>query len=247
MLIAAWAVEAEEVYIYLRDEYPHVREILLRGDRRARGRAGLTEPARDPPAARRRGLYLRRGDGDAGEHRRQARLAPAQAALPAAGRAVRPADADPQRRDAVLGARHRRDAAPNGSPATARNGRRACAASRSPAGSRSPGVKLAPAGITVRELIDEYCGGMARRPPVQGLSARRRLGRHPAGDHGRHPARFRHAASRTAASSARPPWSSSPTRTTCRAVALNLMRFFEDESCGQCTPCRVRHREGASR
>ena len=29
-----------------------------------------------------------------------------------------------------------------------------------------------------------------------------------------------------------------------KAVALNLMRFFEDESCGQCTPCRVGHGEG---
>ena len=46
---------------------------------------------------------------------------------------------------------------------------------------RSPGVKLAPAGITVRELIDEYLRRHGRRPRLQGLPARRRLGRHPAG------------------------------------------------------------------
>ena len=44
--------------------------------------------------------------------------------------------------------------------------------------------------------------------------------------------------SRTAASSARPRSSSSRTRTTIQDAALNLMRFFADESCGQCTPCR---------
>ena len=57
---------------------------------------------------------------------------------------------------------------------------------------KNPGVKLAPAGVTARELIDEFCGGMADGHSLQGLSAGRRLGRHPAGVHGRHAARFRH-------------------------------------------------------
>ena len=74
---------------------------------------------------------------------------------------VRPADARAQLRDAVLGARHRRARRATGSPATAATAARACARSRS-VGPReaSPGVHLAPAGITLRELIDEYCGGM---------------------------------------------------------------------------------------
>ena len=46
---------------------------------------------------------------------------------------------------------------------------------------RDPGVKLAPAGITIQELIDEYCGGMLDGPHALRLSAGRRLGRHPAG------------------------------------------------------------------
>ena len=52
-----------------------------------------------------------------------------------------------------------RRAAP-GSPRTAATAARACVRSRSRAASREPGVKLAPAGITIQELIDEYCGGM---------------------------------------------------------------------------------------
>ena len=112
-------------------------------------------------------------------------------------------------------------------------------ASRSRAGCKDPGVKLAPAGITVRELIDEYCGGMADGHTLQGLSAGRRLGRHPAGLAWPTSRSISARSSRTAASSARPRWSCCPTRTTCATVALNLMRFFEDESCGQCTPCRV--------
>ena len=57
-----------------------------------------------------------------------------------------------------------------------------------------PGVHLAPAGISVRELIDEYCGGMLPGHDVLRLSSRRRVGRHPASVDGRPAARFRHAA-----------------------------------------------------
>ena len=57
-----------------------------------------------------------------------------------------------------------------------------------------PGVHLAPAGITVRELIAEYCGGMLAGPRILRLPARRRLGRHPAGVAGRRSAGFRHPA-----------------------------------------------------
>ena len=46
---------------------------------------------------------------------------------------------------------------------------------------KKPGVHLAPAGITVRELIDEYCGGMLDGHTLLRLPAGRRVGRHPAG------------------------------------------------------------------
>ena len=79
---------------------------------------------------------------------------------------------------------------------------------------KKPGVKLAPAGVTARELIDEFCGGMVDGHDVQGLSARRRLRRHPAGVDGR---RCRSISARwknTAASSARTRSSSCRSRTT---------------------------------
>ena len=157
---------------------------------------------------------------------------------PVAGRAVRPPDPDQQCRDAVLGARHRREGAGLvRGPGPQRPQGAAQLFGLGPG--QEPGVKLAPAGITARELIDEYLRRHGGRARVQGLSAGRRLGRHIAGEHGRPAARFRHARSAGRASSARPRWSCCRTRTICRTVALNLLRFFEDESCGQCTPCRV--------
>ena len=82
--------------------------------------AGRSDPAHPP---RRRRLHLRRGILAAGEHRGQARPAAAQAALSVSGRPVRPADADQQYRDAVLGARHRREGRRPGGSSHGRNGR----------------------------------------------------------------------------------------------------------------------------
>jgi formate dehydrogenase len=103
---------------------------------------------------------------------------------------------------------------------------------------REPGVKLAPAGITVRELIDEFCGGMAEGHTFKGyLPGGASGGILPASmddipldfgtleQHGC----FIGSAAVVILSD----------RDSMRDVALNLMRFFEDESCGQCTPCRV--------
>ncbi len=105
-------------------------------------------------------------------------------------------------------------------------------------GAKNPGVKLAPAGLTVRELIDEFCGGMA-----EGHSFHAYL---PGGASGGIlPASmddipldfgtlekygcFIGSAAVIILSE----------QDSVKGAALNLMRFFEDESCGQCTPCRV--------
>ena len=102
---------------------------------------------------------------------------------------------------------------------------------------KDPGVKLAPAGITIRELIDEYCGGMQEDHRFKGyLPGGASGGILPASmddvpldfdtlqPHGC----FIGSAAVVVLSD----------RDDMKAVALNLMRFFEDESCGQCTPCR---------
>ena len=166
------------------------------GERDRRGRGGRARAAHeDPPAARRRRLYLRRGIGDARKHRGQARAAAAQAAVSLAGRPVRPADPDQQCRDAVLGARHRRE----GAGMVHRPGPQ-----RPPGAAHLLGVGAGQgAGRQARPGRDHRARADRRilrrhggRPRLQGLSAGRRLGRHPAGGHGRHPARFRHARSR---------------------------------------------------
>jgi formate dehydrogenase len=103
---------------------------------------------------------------------------------------------------------------------------------------KNPGVKLAPAGITVRELINEFCDGMA-----DGHSFKAYL---PGGASG----------GILPESMADLPLDFGTLekygcfvgshavvilsdKDDVKAVALNLMKFFEDESCGQCTPCRV--------
>jgi formate dehydrogenase len=103
---------------------------------------------------------------------------------------------------------------------------------------KSPGVKIAPAGISVRELIDEFCGGMADGHTFKGyLPGGASGGILPASlahlplDFGTlepHGALIGSAAIVVLSD-----------KDSTAQVALNLMRFFEDESCGQCTPCRA--------
>jgi formate dehydrogenase len=102
---------------------------------------------------------------------------------------------------------------------------------------KKPGVHLAPAGITLRELVDEYCGGMLEGHRLHaylpggasGGILPERLADVPLDfdtlqPHG------------CFIGSAAVVVLSDQDRVT--DVARNLMRFFEHESCGQCTPCR---------
>ena len=143
MLIAAWAVGIDAIYIYLRDEYHGCRA-------HARARAGALKAdppaaaAADRPAPRRRRLHLRRRVGDDRIDRRQARHAAPAPAVCRAGRAVRPADAGAQLRDAATGC------------ATSSSGRRLVRRPRPP---RPPGPALV-LGLGPREE--------ARRAPRAG-------------------------------------------------------------------------------
>jgi formate dehydrogenase beta subunit len=103
---------------------------------------------------------------------------------------------------------------------------------------RKPGVHLAPAGITVRELIDEYCGGMlpghqfyAYLPGgASGGILPAAMGDIPLDfDTLNEYGCFIGSAAIVVLSQ----------HDSARDAALNIMRFFADESCGQCTPCRV--------
>ena len=103
---------------------------------------------------------------------------------------------------------------------------------------KNPGVKLAPAGITVRELIDEYCGGMADGHSFKGYLPGGASGGILPASKADIPLDFGTLESEGCfiGSAAVVVLSD---KDDMKAVALNLLKFFEDESCGQCTPCRV--------
>ena len=190
MLIAAWAVDADEIYIYLRDEYPGAYKILAQEIAKLEAGGPDIRP-QHPSASRRRRLYLRRGVGDAGIDRRQARPAAAQAALPRRDRAVRPADPRSTTSKRCMRCRPILKQGPEWYSGQGRHGRSGLRGFSVSGRVREPGVKIAPAGITRAGADRRVLWRHGRRPQLQGLPARWRVRRHPAGEHGRHPARFR--------------------------------------------------------
>jgi formate dehydrogenase len=235
-LIASWVVEADAAYIYLRDEYPHVREILLR-EIAAVERAGLT---------RRTALHLRRGAGAyiCGEESAMIESIEGKRGLP---RHRPPYVAQvglfgrPTLENNVETLYWVRDIVEKGAAWFASQGMNGAKGFRSFSVSgrvKEPGVKLAPAGITAQALIDKYCGGMAA-----GHSFRAYL---PGGASGGIlpasmadlPLDFGQLEKHGALVGSHAVVVLSD-QDDLREAALNLLRFFEDESCGQCTPCRV--------
>jgi formate dehydrogenase beta subunit len=236
MLIAAWIVEAADTYLYIRDEYPEVR--LLLADEIAKiEQAGLTNHSK---------IHLRRGAGAyiCGEESAMIESIEGKRGLP---RHRPPYLAQvglfgrPTLEQNVETLFWVRDIVERGVDWFTSQGRHQRKGFRSFSVSgrvRNPGVKLAPAGITVQELIDEFCGGMA-----DGHNFKAYL---PGGASG----------GILPASMADIPLDFGTLekfgcfigshavvilsdKDDMKAVALNLMKFFEDESCGQCTPCRV--------
>jgi len=236
MLIAAWVVEAPEIYIYIRDEYPEIRLMLAQEIAKVEA-AGLSRHAR---------LHLRRGAGAyiCGEESAMIESIEGKRGLP---RHRPPYVAQvglfgrPTLEQNVETLFWVRDILDKGAAWFTSHGRHERKGLRSFSVSgrvKDPGVKLAPAGITARELIDEFCGGM-----VPGHAFKAYL---PGGASG----------GILPASMADLPLDFGTLEPygcfvgshavvilsehdDIKAVALNLMRFFEDESCGQCTPCRV--------
>jgi formate dehydrogenase beta subunit len=236
MLIGAWAVEAPDVYIYLRDEYPQCRALLLAEIPQLEA-AGLSRHTR---------IHLRRGAGAyiCGEESAMLESIEGKRGLPR-HKPPYPSQVGLFGRPTLINNIETlywvRDIVEKGPDWFAGQGRRGRKAPRSFSVSgrvKNPGVKLAPAGITVRELIDEYCGGMADGHAFKGyLPGGASGGILPAAlgdlplDFGTLEAQgcFIGSAAVVVLSD----------KDDMKAVALNLLRFFEDESCGQCTPCRV--------
>ena len=236
MLIAAWAVEAERIYIYLRDEYPHIRDILLTELSKLET-SGLTRNTE---------IILRRGAGAyiCGEESAMIESIEGKRGLP---RHRPPYVAQvglfdrPTLVNNVETLYWVRDIIEKGAAWFSSEGRNGGVGMRSYSVSgrvRNPGVKFAPAGITVRELIDEYCDGMADGHDFKAYLPGGASGGILPASKADLPLEFgkleefgsfvgSHAVVILS------------NHDNMHDVALNLMRFFEDESCGQCTPCRV--------
>ena len=231
-LIGAHVVEAADVYIYMRDEYPACREILAR------------EIARLPGGGPR--LHLRRGAGAyiCGEESSLLESIEGKRGLPR-HKPPYPFQVGlfgmPTLINNIETLWWVRDIVEKGADWWKSHGRNERHGLRSYSVSgrvKNPGMKLAPAGITVRELIDEYCGGMAEGHHFHAyLPGGASGGILPASmddiplDFGTLEkfGCFIGSAAIVILSD----------QDSVKGAALNLMRFFEDESCGQCTPCRV--------
>ena len=236
MLIAAWAVGIAEIYIYLRDEYAACRSLLTRE------LAALQADAPCPLPA----IHLRRGAGAyiCGEEsamiesiegkRGMPRLRPPYVAQ--VGLYGRPTLE--HNMETLYWVRDVLEKGPEWFAGQGRHGRKGLRSFSVSGRVQQPGVHLAPAGITVRELIDEYCGGMLPGHEFYAYLPGGASGGILPASLGDIPLDFDtlnefgcFIGSAAVIVLSR--------HDKARDAALNIMRFFADESCGQCTPCRV--------
>jgi NADH:ubiquinone oxidoreductase subunit F (NADH-binding)/NADH:ubiquinone oxidoreductase subunit E len=236
MLIGAWVVEAKEVYFYLRDEYPEIR-LLVEQELVKAEKAGLTKFSK---------VIMRRGAGAyiCGEESAMIESIEGKRGLP---RHRPPYVAQvglfgrPTLEHNVETLYWIRDIVEKGAGWFTSQGRRERKGFRSFSVSgrvKNPGVKLAPAGISIQELIDEYCGGMIEGETFKGYLPGGASG-------GILPASLNDVPLDFGTLEKYGCFIGSHAvvilsdKDDMKAVALNLMKFFEDESCGQCTPCRA--------
>jgi formate dehydrogenase len=236
MLIAAWVVEAPDTYFYIRDEYPELRLMLLDEIDKVE-KAGLVPHTK---------VHVRRGAGAyiCGEESAMIESIEGKRGLP---RHRPPYVAQvglfgrPTLEQNVETLFWVRDIIEKGAEWMTAQGRHERKGFRSFSVSgrvKKPGVVLAPAGVTARELIEEFCGGMEDGHTFKGYLPGGASGGILPESMADEPLDFgtlekygcfvgSHAVVILS------------DKDDMKAVALNLMKFFEDESCGQCTPCRV--------
>jgi len=236
MLVAAWCAGVGEIWIYLRDEYAGCRAILEKELALLKADA----PCALPP------IHLRRGAGAyiCGEEsamiesiegkRGMPRLRPPYVAQ--VGLFGRPTLE--HNMETVYWVREIVEKGAQWFASQGRNGRKGLRSFSVSGRVKKPGVHLAPAGITLKELVEEFCGGMLDGHELYAyLPGGASGGILPASKadipldfdtlqpHGC----FIGSAAVVVLSST----------DKAASAALNLMKFFHDESCGKCTPCRV--------
>ncbi len=237
MLIAAWAVEAKDIYIYMRDEYPGIRIKMINELKNLINRQIIDKNTN---------IHIRRGAGAyiCGEESAMIESIEGKRGLP---RHKPPFVSKvglygkPTLNHNVETVFWVPDILKNGHNWFSKQGKNGHKGPHSYSVSgrvKNPGVKLAPAGITMNELLNSHCGGMK--------DGHKFLGYLPGGASGGIlpatmadiPLDFgtleKHGC--FIGSGAVIVFSD---KDDIKKVALNLLKFFNDESCGQCTPCRV--------
>jgi formate dehydrogenase len=236
MLVAAWAAGVAEIFIYLRDEYAGCRAILEKE---------LAALKKHPPCAL-PPIHLRRGAGAyiCGEEsamiesiegkRGMPRLRPPYVAQ--VGLFGRPTLE--HNMESVYWVREIVEKGAAWFAGHGRNGRKGLRSFSVSGRVKKPGMHLAPAGITVVELINEYCGGMLDGHEFYGYLPGGASGGILPASKGDIPLDFDTLQPYGCfiGSAAIVIFSA---RDKAAKAAVNLMKFFHDESCGQCTPCRV--------
>jgi formate dehydrogenase len=236
MLIAAWVCDIKDIFVYLRDEYHACREMLERE---------VAALVANPPVAEMPRIHLRRGAGayicgeesamiESIEGRRgMPRLRPPYVAQ--VGLFGRPTLE--HNMETLFWVRDLIEQGAQWFSKHGRNGRKGLRSFSVSGRVKKPGVHLAPAGITVKELIDEYCGGMCDGHTFYAYLPGGASGGILPASMGDIPLDF----------DTLQPYGCFigsaaviilSNHDKARDAAQNLMEFFEHESCGQCTPCR---------
>jgi formate dehydrogenase beta subunit len=235
-LIASWAVGIAEIYIYLRDEYHGCRAILQREIA-----ALQIDPPFPLPA-----IHLRRGAGAyiCGEEsamiesiegkRGEPRLRPPYVAQ--VGLFGRPTLE--HNMETLHWVRDILEKGPEWFAGHGRHGRKGLRSFSVSGRIKKPGVHLAPAGITVTELIDEYCGGMLDGHVFYGYLPGGASGGILPASMGDIPLDF-DTLNQYGCFIGSAAIVILSHKDTASMAARNVMKFFSEESCGQCTPCRV--------
>jgi len=236
-LIAAWAVGINDIYIYLRDEYAAIRQSLEQE---------IAKLKANPPVEHLPEIHLRRGAGAyiCGEESAMIESIEGKRGMP---RLRPPFVAEvglfgrPTLEHNMESLYWVRDILEKGPACLTDHGRNGRVGLRSFSVSgrvNKPGVHLADAGITMKELIDEYCGGMQDGHEFYGYFPGGASGGMLPASMGDIPLDFDtlNEYGCFIGSAAVVVFSN---QDSARKLAVNAMKFFEEESCGQCTPCRV--------
>ena len=236
-LIGAWVVEAKACYIYLRDEYPFINKILKDEILRIE-KEGLSNHCK---------LIIRRGAGAYICGEESAMLESIE------GKRGYPRHKPPFPVQEGLFGRPTlcnnvetlfwiRDILEKGGKWFSNFGKNGGSGFRlySVSGRvKNPGVKKAPAGITVNELINDYCGGMEKDHVFKGYLPGGASGGILPSSLGNIPLDFGKELDKQGCFVGSAAIVIFSQKDNMKDIALNLLEFFEDESCGQCTPCRV--------